>query len=566
MKEELAVNKSDLNTIEDKMFRLSENLNTVNKNVDNIQGKFEGLSSEFVSLQDEIKNFMTELKKETMLSNAKQSIMMTNSEYNDKFKNRDDVRRRISGLLQSVDINVVKENTIATIGEETIVNNPDYWLSSALVALCFWYLNKKDLANKSLAESLNRDAEMTSLLFCFIHLRANRTKTATKWLKKYLDMQSAYSMDGKITMILNAIVSGVFNEEMTNMCLNRINEWMLDLNASNEYRQKQIDRWVKYFESFKDKESLNYNYKYISNYVLEGNELLNNLYEENYYTKVNNTIYNTMEKVVIEEDNITKKIDKLVNSLIFNYDKEELSLRNEITKNKYIIENNGDINLANIKYEENIEYINTFNDFYTYLTNISINEKINNNIRKFAISLSKDFIIEAYKKVTAPYEYSLLNIKIDDFNGNTSNGSNELELKQNLQNYLSNKYDNSLDKIINIDNIISIILGIICIVLCHKELYLIISIIVILIIYNGFTIYQKLTKINNQKKEIENIKLSKTSILLNVIAEIVDYDIDIKEKEKNNKKFIEYIKTLNYKDYIFKLLNKDKRRIIKRGE
>ena len=226
---------------------LSEVIDTVNKNMFEMEDKLGRVSDEFNVLQDEMKKVIMDTKNNGLVLNAKQTIMMLQNEYDSKYKYRDNIRRRVNGLIQSVDINAVKKTTIETIGEESIINNPDYWLSPALLALCSWYSDNKEIAYRSLQEALNRDAEMTSLLFCFVHLRAGRVNTSIKWLNKYLSMQSPRSIDKKIIIIIDAVANGVFTREMQDICLSRFNEWNLSLNGFGEIRENQVSKWREYF-------------------------------------------------------------------------------------------------------------------------------------------------------------------------------------------------------------------------------------------------------------------------------------------------------------------------------
>ena len=46
------------------------------------------------------------------------------------------------------------------------------------------------------------------------------------------------------------------------------------------------------------------------------------------------------------EESVNKKIDKIINLLVFNYENEELALKKEIEKNKLIISLNGNLTKA----------------------------------------------------------------------------------------------------------------------------------------------------------------------------------------------------------------------------
>ena len=64
--------------------------------------------------------------------------------------------REVNGLLEATDLNTIKKSTIEALSEKTLLNTPTYWLSPALVALCAWFTNNKDLASRAVNEALKR--------------------------------------------------------------------------------------------------------------------------------------------------------------------------------------------------------------------------------------------------------------------------------------------------------------------------------------------------------------------------------------------------------------------------
>ena len=180
---------ANLDIIERNLGNLAKNVGAVSINVEEVDTKVNKVTNSVKTIEEEIKNFMVEIRGSTIVSNAKQSIMMSQEELNKQYGHYDNVRRKINGIFQATDINAVKKSTIENISEQVIIDTPNYWLAPALVSLCAWLTDNKDLANRALKEAMNRDDEKTSLLFCLIHLRANRYDTALRWLTRYLEMQ-----------------------------------------------------------------------------------------------------------------------------------------------------------------------------------------------------------------------------------------------------------------------------------------------------------------------------------------------------------------------------------------
>lgn len=559
----LAISAANLETLENNLQVLannigtvSNNVNTVNGHINEVEGQVNNVKNDVKSLEEEIKKFMVEIKEGTIVSNARQTILMDQSEFNKKFSHRDEVRRRVNGLLQSVDINAIKKSTIENISEETIVNTPDYWLSPAMVALCSWYTNNKDLAYKALKEAMARDDEKTSLLFCLVHLRANRIDTSMKWLNRYLNMQDPTKMESKIITVLDAITSGVFGAEAKKMCLEKVNEWILELNSFNEIKKTEIKRWEEYFReklvTIDDNE-----FPYIDKYVQESKIIHDIVSSSEIHQNIYDEFKSTMNDIQYKNISTTNKIDNLLHMLVFNYDKEELELKRDIQKNKHIIEENGDITKALEKFEKTSIALEETNNFYSHITNIALNNNIDASIntKKLAISLSKDFIIKGYTNVSKYNSIDLLpdvNIVINDWVGITKNGSNELELQRDLDKFLDDKFHNEIygERLFNVKMLISVIIGLLGIFLTLKQPIIAAIIFCIVLIFNVVEFIKAYSNRENKIEQLNDLKKQHKILLSNIIAEVVDYYFIYKDSMKDREKFINYINSFNYKDYV----------------
>ena len=309
---------ANLYGIEDNLGQLAKNIGNVSINVDQVDTKVNKVTDSVKTIEDEIKNFMVEIRGTTIVSNAKQSIMMSQEELNKQYGHYDNVRRKINGIFQATDINAVRKSTIENISEQVIIDTPNYWLAPALVSLCAWLTDNHDLATRALKEAMNRDDEKTSLLFCLIHLRANRYDTALKWLTRYLEMQDPAKMESKIITVLDAITNGSFGVDAKEICLQKIESWIQELSSQPGYKEIQVDRWTTYINSLINPKT-NDDFDFIAKYTSE-------LDRVNKILAVSNSRRNILielKNIIKEEQNLnvstTNQIDKLINMLVFNY-------------------------------------------------------------------------------------------------------------------------------------------------------------------------------------------------------------------------------------------------------
>jgi len=559
----LAISAANLSTLENNLQVLANNIgtvsqsvNTVSGHINQVEGQVNNVKNDVKSLEEEIKAFMLEIKQGTVVANARQTILMDQSELDKKYSHRDEVRRRVNGLLQSIDINAIRKSTVENISEETIINAPNYWLAPALVALCAWYTNNKELANNALREAMARDDEKTSLLFCLVHLRANRIETSMKWLNRYLSMQDPSKMESKIITILDAITSGVFGIEAKRNCLEKVNEWIKELNYP-EYKNVQIKRWERYFrekiEKIDDDE-----FPYLNKYVNEKEKVKDIISISRTSENILSDVKNIMEENEYKNLSSTNKIDNLLQLLVFNYDNEELELKKDIQKNKHIIEANGDISKALKEFEKTSGAFEEVNDFYNHITNVAMEPKITNaslTTKKFAISISKDFIIKGYNEIFSIESANMLpdlTININKWSGTTKNGSNQKELEESLDKFFDDEFHDEIygERLFNMRMLIATVLGIIGIIFTLKIPVAASIIFSVVLIYNIVEFIKANSKREAKIRQLNEIKKQNKSILDNVLAEIVDYYFTYKNSRKDHEQFLDYINSFNYENYI----------------
>jgi len=568
MNDEVLINKKDLETLDSNMTYLSDNLDNVTQNVNKIEGRLNQVSNEFNSLQDNIKQTVLHTHRTTLVLNAKQTIMLLRQEYDRKYRYRDEIRRKIKGLIKAVDINKLKRETIEMIGQESIVNSPDYWLTPALLALCSWYTNDKESAYKYLQSALKQDAETTALLLCFIHIRAGRYITATKWLNRYLGMQNPTSIDGKIILIFDAITSGIFNLEMQEICLNRFEEWIKTLNEQSIYKDKQLDKWQKKFMVYQSEKTNNTN-PYIDKFVLEKELFNNHLKQVTAISTIREDFQKIINKTLPRNEIKNDKIDKLLDILIYNCDREERQLHDSIVMNEYIISCDGNVTDATNKYEQDQNSLNDYQDFYTHITNIALNydsKKYSPNTVKVAVAFSKKIIMTAYQNVNKlnNNQFNKLTIKIEDYQGVTDRGRNERELVEELLKSLDEKFHKEVytPKLIGLSNIISFIIAILIIIIAYKYLLILAICLGSILVYNAVIIY----KVNHERQKkiakLNELKKDRVIVLLNILAEIVDGYFLVEDKIRESQDFITYLNSLNYRDYFTKTIDNNYRNIL----
>lgn len=553
--------------IADGIDKIYETINNVDVKLDD---NLNDLKEEVNKLNTEVNNLVTSLRETTIVTEAKQNIMISQMEFDKRYQYRDNVRNKILGIIQSLDINVIKKSTIENLRDDSLINNHNYWLSSSLVALCSWYTNNKEMAYIALESAIKYNDQKTSLLFSLIHLYAKKYDGAIKWFDRYLELQDPLKTEGIFVLVVDLITSGVLGNEGTTKFLNKINEWTRELDKIDHIYNKQVSFWENYFSNIITNKDINIS-SYISDYVLEASELKDKLILSKCYSEFIQKFKNIYDKKNYDVISFEKKIEKIIGNLIYDYDYDEYELKKDIIKNKLIVNENGNVEEALKKFKNNNSVIlNEVDDLYTIITNIALNETENNylltiNTRKVCLGLCKKYILTGYNNVIKKYfNNKELNftIMIDDWTGITKNGSNEKELQTYLEEFYLNKNKQNLkeDKLFNREMLIAIIIGLIGTIILYKIPILSIIILLSTIIFCICQMYI-INKKNSEKKEKVNIMIQENKKLLNkIIIEIVDFCLMYNENNINIDDFSDYINKYNPNDFI--ITNSDERNII----
>ncbi|WP_297278417.1 hypothetical protein, partial [uncultured Brachyspira sp.] len=275
----------------------------------------------------------------------------------------------------------------------------------------------------------------------------------------------------------------------------------------------------------------------------------------NTHEYVYNYFYNIFNAEVKNVTMISEKIDEILDNLVNNYDNEELPKRALLRKNELIVEENGNVGRANIRYDAEFQSYEEYSDFSEHLTNIALFPESSGALiatQKLAVSLSKDWIIDAYSDLTTKSRAEVpidIEINIDDWKGVTRDGSNEEELVQSINNHIAEKKANALSKIKWIGNaIVTGIIGLICTFVLlswfNNILFIIPGLgVTIYLIYKAKMDYKK--KIESTNKKFDDYSESCLKHLRGILAEIVDYRMMYAEKDKNYSKVVDFLGSIS---------------------
>ena len=192
-----------------------------------------------------------------------------------------------------------------------------------------------------------------------------------------------------------------------------------------------------------------------------------------------------------DESNYKARVDAVLINLISNYDPEELSLRTQQAYYRYIVDNSGDMEVAEQQFEEEQrlknERFNIGKQFIGWAV-YDDNEETDVHVRKFAMRNTRQWFRGALDKwdVEIQDRHPLnFNLSIDTWQG-TSNGDDQADQITAMKNYFeNNKFQNMY---VNTPNIAAAIILILSLGLAFVTIYSLIA----TILAAGFLVYRVL--------------------------------------------------------------------------
>ena len=565
------ISRADLSLIERSLSNLAGSIDYVNNRVDQVDDNVKIVYNEVEKLANEFREYVEMQSLANRKAEAKMNLSAIRDKLKDNFGHYDIVRRTATGILQANDLAIVKSSMLSHVTEKQMIETPNYWLTPCLVALSAWINDDKALAERALAEGIRRNDEKTSLFFGLICRRIGRESSSLKWFARYLEAQDEEKLDRKAVIVLDAFASGLLGNDTENFVYQQIQEWMSNLEAKPGFTEKQLDNWKNAINSKRvplQKGLYPYLEKYSNTWdnlkdVLEGANLNNDLYE--YFKKV------------FEQKEETKKLkvelDKILDSLVTEFDEEELPLKREEQFEELVVKYNGSESRANAQMALEKSVYDDYRDFMQLLTDASMNpEESKSSVatQKFATALSRNNIVTAFNDVVAqnrmnvPYE---IEINVDTFNDKTQDGEDEEEILDRFEKLVEQEKQTELSKVkLSIFEQFCLYSGGVILLygiiksFADKSFALITIILGIGSIVYHITAKQKIKKLIDKINNAYAQKLeSGKQIIRATIAEIVDFRIEFTEKDAESKKVLDFFEQIKPEEYIRRLTNSERK-------
>ena len=568
---EKIIQQADLRTIENNLRSIHENLQIIDARVDTTNENLQIVYDEIGSLAQEFHEFVNLQQKANRLGQAETRLVKIRQEIEKKYGHYDIVRRTTTGILQADDLGIVKKETISTATEELMISTPGYWLAPCLVALAAWINDQPELAEKAVKEGIRRNDEKTSLFFALICRRANRKNACLKWTQRYLANQDEENLDRNSIVILDAFASGLLGADTEGVISRQMNEWLSQLEDKPGFTERQTEQWSEAINLKRIKLDENL-YPNLRRYSSSWPVLEDSLEGAYLHEQMLNYLTDIFEKKGSTES-VKEQLDDILDTLVTDFDNEELALRKQEKFEQFVVDFGGDDNRAHQNMDIEVTAFETHKDFTQLLTDAAMKpESSNSSIStpKFALALSRDWVTNAYNDVTAknrmkiPYE---IEINVDTFNDKSTDGQNESELIDRFNSQidsekeqtLSNYFPSLFDKFLLYGGIA---IGVIGLMMIFGNIFLGL----IAIIAGIFMVLKHKSNIENIEisrktieEQYENKRVNGEQIIRATLAEIVDFRIEFAEKDAESAKVLDFLEQIRPEQYVNQLASSNRK-------
>ena len=570
--EERVIQQADLRTIENNLGAIHSDLQTIDSSVGTVNSNVKVVYDEIGSLAKEFHDFINVQQKENRLNRAETRLVKIRQELEKKYGHYDIVRRTTTGILQANDIGIVKKETISNATEELMISTPGYWLAPCLVALAAWINDQPELAEKAVKEGIKRNDEKTSLFFALICRRADRKGACLKWIQRYLANQDEEKLDRKAVIILDAFAGGLFGADTEGVISRQMNELLEHLEEKPGFVEQQTKHWsdaINLKRQTIDTSSYTYLKKYSKTWpvledILEGAHLhaemltyLTGIFEQEASTAA-----------------IKEQLDEILNSLVTDFDDEELPLRKEEKFEQFVVDFDGDEGRARQNMTIEQTSFDTHKDFTQLLTDAAMKAETTHSSvssQKLAFALSKDWVLNAYNDIVAQNRMKIPNeieINIDTFATKTTDGQNEKELVDQFNQHIDSRKSRALSQYVlsSFEQFClygGAAIGIIGLFMFVAGSIFLGAIAVIAGIAMVLNHNSKKKQIEQNKKtaeeQFEKKRETGVQIIRATLAEVVDFRLDFSEHDAESQSVIDFLEQISPDQYVRKLATSNRR-------
>jgi hypothetical protein len=388
----------DVNSLNNVLGHVQDQINTVIDQVSTVQSQVGKVSSDVATMHGDLKELREAFEEFTRVAERTANVQRSETKLGTLKDDLDReyghyavVRRSSIGTLQAFDLGNVSDKTVQQVSEELMIQTPRYWLAPALVGLAAWSRDNRSLADKSIEAAFARDKAKTSLFFALVLRRQGRLDSAARWLRHYFTSLDPRALSREFGVVLETVAQDGFGPAGRDLVVTQLSDWSEQLRQDPEIVADQVSKWVAEISVQRGVVDSTV-YPRLTEFspewpqvkeLLERSSALGNM------TTKYKTILDAVHPPIL---GLEDQMDDLLETLVTEYDAEELPLRREIVYHEAVLESNGDLDRAREARDAAIQALDETLDAVSLTTHAALHPEllgIGVQTQKIAIGASR---------------------------------------------------------------------------------------------------------------------------------------------------------------------------------
>lgn len=385
-------------------------LASVHTHVGQVRNEVVTAQTELAELRRNFEEYVLQAERTANIQRAETKLSGLKDDLEREFGHHNVVRRTSVGILQAFDVGNVSNRTVSQVSEELMIQTPRYWLAPAIVALAAWSRGDEENARLSVAEAFRRDARKCALFFALVLRRQSRMDASVRWLRQYLLGMDPMNLTREFVVVLECINKGAFGPQGEALAAEKLSEWTTQLRSDPEVLDKQVEAWRAFVAT--QAQQLNRSEFPVLRLTCPQWPLLESLVEDASAIPVTIEWFETAQNRLDSRGDIASDVlDSILDTLVTEYDEDELPLRREIVYNEAILDENGDLDRARSQADAMQKVLNEYEDVVTLQTGAAMYPEragVGPGTQRAAIGVSRDEAIAGVSAFTAGYRSRVL--------------------------------------------------------------------------------------------------------------------------------------------------------------
>lgn len=505
------------------------NVNILTSNVGvlegNVHATMSSLSNHVETTAQDVDFFFDALKDLTEqyfifknLSSASKNLTMYTDQYYTRFSYYNKLRRITLGYVIGLDGAIISDKALRLEVEKAYLQNTDYWLAYAIMAVVLWAENNREAASRAMTKALSMDYYRSSVFFLLINLRFDRLQPAREWYLNYLEKVDMSKLGDEFQYLLQAYLNGLFGsdpgfEQVVSENFKRllaqaeattVNFGDKFVNGAYAYADAHLHRTEETFPTLRE----------VSSDYAKLIKLLSNAEK---HTELAEAYVRLAEEPDDLAEEQAQRVENVLYGLINGYDDAEWQVVKEQKRNEAIMEARGDLKAAQEKYNLLYAHLNEKKPLGELMVTWAFSEdptQTNNTVKRFTISLMKERIFRGYEKYAEDYrkeELERCDITIDGCSLQCREDEEDLQLRKMDEYFTKHRLKNLFaDKYIQIYSGICLVALLILVIMTFSFSVVALTIAVLAGVLGGFLLWRRIVdvgRILDEKKRLAFVKL-----------------------------------------------------------